>query len=302
MRDPDRIKLHLDRLKARAEASHSKLQQKFPHVASKLEKLGFNLKNLRQHAAQVLASAVLATSVIALGPKVMSELKPPAQVRQLEPKEVNSEVKTELSALLNGYKIGAPLPPTVEDKAHDVILQKLGINAVAQLEGNHLNTSYGYMGAEQHLPRYPGDTVSQHDEFLQSGITPGLGGWGYFAQSKNQMTEDAFLREKYYVAVQTLYLPNWNKDLKYLVNWYRYRKVLVVNPNNGRSIVAVVGDAGPAAWTGKQFGGSPEVMAHLGLNVGKQKGAVLMFFVDDQNKPLALGPVMPSSGVYLTKK
>jgi len=58
-----------------------------------------------------------------------------------------------------------------------------------------------------------------------------------------------------------------------------------------RSVAAVVADAGPANWTGKHYGGSPEVMAYLGLNVGMQKGAVVLFFVDDANNEIPLGPV-----------
>jgi len=46
------------------------------------------------------------------------------------------------------------------------------------------------MGAEQHLPRYPGDTVYEHRDLIEKGITPGLGGWGYFAPSRNQMTPE----------------------------------------------------------------------------------------------------------------
>lgn len=50
----------------------------------------------------------------------------------------------------------------------------------------------------------------------------------------------------------------------YLRDWYKHRKVLIVNTENGNAVVAAIGDSGPAAWTGKQFGGSPEVMEHLG--------------------------------------
>jgi len=141
------------------------------------------------------------------------------------------------------------------------------------------------------LPRYPGDTVSQHDEYQKSGITPGLGSWGYFARSKSELTEDLEQKEKYYVAVQTLYLSDWPTRFKYLRDWYKYRKVVVVNPINGKSVVAVIADAGPASWTGKHFGGSPEVMAYLGLNVGMQKGPVVLYFVDDPEDEVSLGPL-----------
>ena len=56
-------------------------------------------------------------------------------------------------------------------------------------------------------------------------------------------------------------------------------------------MVCDVGDAGPAEWTGKQFGGSPEVMKELNLHQGPRKGLVLMLFVDDQNNEVPLGPI-----------
>ncbi len=75
-----------------------------------------------------------------------------------------------------------------------------------------------------------------------------------------------------------------------------------MNPKNGKSAVAVIGDAGPAAWTGKSFGGSPELMAHLELKDGKQKGAVVLFFIDDQDRAVALGPVTQPVSAFIAQK
>ena len=158
------------------------------------------------------------------------------------------------------------------------------------MEGEHLNTTYGYIGAEQHLPRFPGDTVSAHDELQHIGITPGRGAWGYFAPSRAQLTDDVIQKEKYYAVVQTMYLPDWERRLTYLRDWYKYRKVIVVNTENGKAVVAAIADSGPAVWTGKQFGGSPEVMNELG-GPRYKKGKVLLFFVDDPQNQVPLGPV-----------
>ena len=105
------------------------------------------------------------------------------------------------------------------------------------------------------------------------------------------MTPDLEAREKYYVAVQTLYLPDWSARLAYLRDWYKFRKMVVVNPRNGRVVVADIADSGPSWWTGKKFGGSPEVMDYLQLQDGRQKGAVVMFFVDDPQNQVPLGPL-----------
>lgn len=69
--------------------------------------------------------------------------------------------------------------------------------------------------------------------------------------------------------------------------------MLVFNPNTGRAVVAVIGDAGPAVWTNKQLGGSPEVMKHLERVDGKAKGKVLYFFIDDPEDKIPLGPIDP---------
>jgi len=183
------------------------------------------------------------------------------------------------------------LDPSAETQISDLISSSFGIKASSTLENQRLNHSLGWIGYEQHLTRFPGDNISQHDAELQSGLAPGRGAWGYFTSSKNTLAQQDILREKYYVAVQTLYIPTWKQDLAFLRDWYKYRKVLVVNVDNGSSVVAVVGDAGPAAWTGKQFGGSPEVMRTLDLTGKKSKGKVLLYFVDDPQNQVPLGPV-----------
>ena len=85
-------------------------------------------------------------------------------------------------------------------------------------------------------------------------------------------------------------MPEWNSRFRYLRDWYKYRKVLIVNTDNGKAVVTAIADSGPAAWTGKHFGGSPEVMMHLG-GPRYKNGPVLFFFVDDPENKVPLGPV-----------
>ena len=98
-------------------------------------------------------------------------------------------------------------------------------------------------------------------------------------------------REKYYLAVQTFLSPGFAERVGEYRDFYRFRKMLVVNPKTGQAVVAVIGDAGPAAWTGKHLGGSPEVMDYLGREDGAKKGPVLYFFIDDAKDTIPLGPV-----------
>jgi len=185
-----------------------------------------------------------------------------------------------------------------ENKVAMILSRDFGFAVSASLDGKQLNTTYGYIGAEQHLARYPGDTLYTHFDnayenahYADSGMAPGLGAWGYFASSKDEMTSEENMEEKYYVAVQTFLAPGYADDPTGYNNFFKFRKMLVVNPENGRAVVAVIGDAGPAPWTGKQLGGSPEVMEYLQRVDGAQKGPVLYFFIDDKNNTVPLGPV-----------
>lgn len=185
-----------------------------------------------------------------------------------------------------------------ENKITEVLSNKLGFSVKAQLEGVRLNRSYGLIGGEQHLYRYPGDNVYKHAEntvdwamYGSSGVAPGLGAWGYFSPSEASFTAEDKERERYYLAVPTFLSPGFAENVAKYRDFFKFRKMLVVNPKTGQAVVAVVGDAGPAEWTGKHLGGSPEVMHYVGLAGGPRKGAVLYFFVDDPDNKIPLGSV-----------
>ncbi len=266
-----------------------------------------NLSDLYQTTGRLLTTSSLAGTLLLAGglTSPVTSLPPgEAEVRNLKARLTDEEVAQilvrRLTALLP-EKIGK-FPEDKAKKICDLLYDYLGFKVCFRLEDNELNYFYGWTGYEQHLYRYPGDSLDQHDEELEAGIAPGLGAWGYFADNKEEMTKEAYLREKYYVAVQTLYLPEFQINSEKVYTWYKYRKMVMVNPENGRACVAVVGDAGPAAWTGKQFGGSPEVMKALNLHEGWRKGKVLLLFVDDPENKVPLGPVEPFLSRQLAKK
>jgi len=241
--------------------------------------------DLRQKSTQLLAGAGLVGALLAtpMGPVVAS---PPMQVSE-------QELETNLAKKLSSIVPHQPtkLSPDNAKLIEENIQNTLGVPVKATLNDQSLNHQVGYIGYEQHLKRYPGDTIDQHDDEQIAGIAPGKGAWGYFAPTRQDFTTQDYLREKYYSVAQTLYLQNWNQDFRFLRDWYKYRKILVVNPANGQAVVTVLADAGPANWTGKQFGGSPETMKELDLHQGSRKGLVLFLFVDDPDNLIPLGPI-----------
>ncbi len=297
-----KTKVNTDELRQKLKLKNFELaknfQDRFPDAHSYFLERQIQLDKLRDHSAKLISAGALTGTLF---------LTPPNSINTLpSPKDVISEIKHtgdvyEITGLrkIMTENLKLILPDNVrplernEEKYIEVLIQNLtGIKTRATLEGEHLNTTYGYIGTEQHLRRYPGDTVSEHGsiENQKEGIAPGLGAWGYFAQSKTELTEQLIEIEKWYAVVQTLYLPDWGTRQPYLKNWYKYRKVLIINTNNGKAVVASIADSGPAAWTGKHFGGSPEVMDYLG-GARYKKGPVIIFFVDDPENRVPLGPV-----------
>jgi hypothetical protein len=197
--------------------------------------------------------------------------------QQQEMQSLESFIK-QIGSIISDKKT---LNPQEEQVIADALSKKFGLDLKASLDGNQLNEIYGYMGAEQHLYRWAGDTLAQH-QLQQAGMAPLQGAF------KNFETAD---QEKYYVAVQLHEIPGWNKNWPTLKPWYQYRKVFVYNPATQKGIVAVIGDSGPGKFTGKTFGGSPEVMDYLQMKDGSQKGRAIILFVDDKENKIALGPV-----------
>jgi len=249
---------------------------------------------LKQHliGGLMLASTpfIAATPAAASTPPI--PVPTPVQSSSISRQEVAELLKEKLPPNVR------PLTPSEEEDITSTLSKNLRIKVLPELHGIRLNRSYGLIGQEQHLPRFVGDSISQHFDssddatiYASYGMTPGRGAWGYFANSKAELTPEDNLREKYYIAVQTFLAPGWNEHVSEYKDFFKYRKMLLVNPENGKAIICDIADAGPGESTGKHLGGSPEVMKYLERVDGAQKGPVLYFFIDDSNATIPLGPL-----------
>lgn len=288
--EESRANLKLQQIK-----SKNAFSQKYKHVEKYLKEKGVDPGKIREHSARLIGSGILTGALLFVLPKLAADF--PDKYHVSSQKDDNEKESDGEKTVVNTIKSVLPTHPRPLERSEEKFLEQvfketMKVKSKANLEGEHLNTTYGLIGIEQHLRRYPGDTLDQHETSPQKkeGMAPGLGAWGYFASSKEKLTPELVETEKYYAVVQTLYLPDWNTRQPYLKNWYKYRKVLIVNTVNGKAVVAAIADSGPAAFTGKHFGGSPEVMNHLG-GARYTKGKVILFFVDDPENKVKLGPI-----------
>ncbi len=255
------------RLKKVLENHHKKTIHEFSQKHGKI------LDKLKSKGVILAGAAILVSTMIASTPSIVNAINSRSKEERFGLGDLISRIKS----ILNGRK-------TLDEHEEITIAQTLSsqfnLKLTPNLQGHRLNEIYGYIGAEQHLRRWPGDSLEKHD-VTQAGIAPLRGAFGDFDNEE---------QEKYYIAVQLHELPNWNNRWSTLKPWYQFRKMFVYNPDNGKGIVVVLGDSGPALWTGKTFGGSPEVMKYLERVDGSQKGKVIVLFIDDPENKIALGP------------
>ncbi|MGE5041858.1 MAG: hypothetical protein ACM3IJ_03060 [Candidatus Levyibacteriota bacterium] len=251
-------------------------------------------------AGSLGAMILLTNSLPSLPPKIL----PAVEQHAFAPSSSEFLISDLHSALPSDVR---ELTPEEEKQISGILSRDFNMPISAELQGIRLNRSYGLIGAEQHLALYPGDSVGgghfntdeEFNTFSDSGMAPGLGAWGYFAKSKFDLTQKDKDREKYYIAVQTFLAPGFHDDVKRYIEFFKYRKMLVVNPENGKSMIVDIADAGPGESTGKHLGGSPEVMRYLERVDGAQRGPVLYFFIDDPTDSIPLGPIQPKNQVKI---
>ncbi|OGH17770.1 MAG: hypothetical protein A2868_01085 [Candidatus Levybacteria bacterium RIFCSPHIGHO2_01_FULL_40_15b] len=284
-------KNHYERLRDKWIARHRELQEAF--WAKHGDVINDFINGTKNFAIGSISGLMLLSSPVA-------NLLAPPQTLAIEEKKLPVDKSVFLVSDLSNIlpKEVQPLTQEEEDSVSKILTRDLGFRVTPELQGIKLNRSYGYIGAEQHLACYPGDTMTTHfgdgsdiSKLYSSGMAPGLGAWGYFANSRSELTQKDIDREKYYIAVQTFLAPGFAERTGEHITFFKFRKMLVVNPHNGRAIVVVIGDAGPAEFTGKSLGGSPEVMKYLERVDGRGRGPVLYFFIDDPEDKIPLGPV-----------
>gem|GEM_PF-3905609 len=151
---------------------------------------------------------------------------------------------------------------------------------LSRLEGYDIPATTGKVGREQHLYLTSGGedagthySLSGTPSAAQNGMA---GGYGSFGTSSSPASTD---QERYYINMRWNY-AEWYEDSSTMdsfnrpmtrtrnlnttaKNWHRHKKVIVTNPNNGRQLVVSIEESGPALWTGRVSGLSPEAMSEL---------------------------------------
>lgn len=270
-------------------------EEKHQDVIEWMSSHDFSFEDIRLASQQLLAATSFAGAVALNHPVVDMEIPQAKAAEPVSEPLVDLVTAEEHDSIIQKLQSIVQMPPGHMEPETELYMEQqlsdmLGFEVTAELDGHRLNHSIGIMGGEQHLKRFPTDTLEKHIAVQEAGIAANRGAFGWFTEG-GELTQRSIEREKYYFAVQTMYLPQWNQQHPSLKEWYKFRKMIVINPAEQTAVVGVVGDAGPAAWVKKQFGGSPEVIREAKIWSPKSKGRVLLFFVEDPSDTIPLGPI-----------
>ena len=177
-----RSKLKLKNIEAK-----DSFKKKYPHVDKFFKEKGLEISKLRQHSAKVIGAGALTGTLLFAPPTGIRALPSPQEiVDSLKDLKINNDTPNLPQKLLVDAlkdllpERTRPLDRSEEKSLEQIFENVVGVKTKANLDGEHLNTTYGLIGAEQHLKRYPGDVVPDQ--------APGRGAWGYFASSKAALT------------------------------------------------------------------------------------------------------------------
>jgi len=288
------FKMLSKKLEEKKEVLLEEFKEKHEEVTKWAKKRGIKPEELVRRGARGVAVGAAAGAIVFTS-GFRPSVEPPKQTslnKELERESLFTSIKAKKDVTRQVKKALKGVNYYDEKKVAKILSQVLKIQVKPQLSGIRLNTTYGIMGYESHLTRYPGETLTTHFQtggeykrFAHARMAGGPGAWGYIAPSRNLLTEKNIDRERYYLVAQTFLSPNWGTQG--VKEWFRHRKMVVVNPQNGEVVIGTIEDAGPKSYTGRSFGGSPEVME--ALRFGGGGSGVYMFFVDDPQDKIPLG-------------
>lgn len=273
-----------------------KIARKRKKLVKFVENLGEDFEVLIQRWAKVfLAAGTVTTIFLTSALPITAASIPHVRVENPQTLQGRQVLRQNLISYLEKFGQKRKVNPSI---LASLVSQITGLAVKSSLDGQRLPTISGEIATEKHLQIYPNQSLSNHlpnpesfAKFSWTGISHSPSAWGYFADNKNLTTNDLVEKEKYYLAIQTFAVESWANQWPILKEWYKFRKLLVYNPENGKAVVGVVADAGPATYTRRAFGGSPELMDELGLS-STTLGNVLVFFLDDPDNSVPLGRVL----------
>ena len=191
------------------------------------------------------------------------------------PKSERDEVFAKLAAAAASLTI---LPEKEALYLEQQVSDLLGFEVSSTLEEKKLTCSFGKIQALDVFSlspqAHPEDMVSVRGARIKRG-RPSLG-W-----AKQTEVSDA---NRYLLANHLVLLEDWHHKYAHYKNWYRWRKLLLINPFDRISVVVELASFTLPNPMQYQFGGSPALIRASQAWSPRAQGFVCVFFIPDASR------------------
>lgn len=190
-------------------------------------------------------------------------------------KVMSQITQEELQSVINKLQSILTKPPAILDGETSLYLNQqlselLGLQVSTELDGFQLPYNTGLLKSLKHQKTGPDDTLNNHLNHIEAGISDKRSYFGWLDQEY----------EQYRVSLPLQLISGWVKDSTNISKWYKNRKVVIVNPFEMRAVIANISDVFVGDLLKYQFGASPEVIREGLFWSPKTRGRAAIFFID----------------------
>lgn len=278
-------------------AHYTKLQSLNKEMRSQLLNTYPELSDsLREDAVEQLADMVLqdyGSASYQAKPSVESQVSQSLCSDSNQVHELAWDISVEeFQIVLDKLQAIAQLPPgSPPDETLLYLEQQLsdvfGFTVCSRLRSMTLPIVSGSIFADQHIPTV--NTLLDTNTLThvkEAGSRKHRSALGLERADNGKVSE-----QTYTIGLPLYALPEWSQEHEQLKGTYRNTKLAVINPNDARAVIAMVGDISPTLDTLFQCTGSPAVIRHGLFWSPKANGKCILFLVDDPTNEVPLGVI-----------
>ncbi|MBU0978601.1 MAG: hypothetical protein ABIJ03_00745 [Patescibacteria group bacterium] len=197
--------------------------------------------------------------------------------------EEHAQILQKLATLAQAPAGQAELPDQLyfEQQLSDM----MGLTVTAELENYRLPYTIAHAQALPHYPTHPNDQLSAH-QLEEAGLSQSRSTFGWLTDKDKTYQHEAFG-----VAIPLHKLPDWSTRRSEYLAWFKYRKVVLINPARQKAAVGLITQVGPAHVQRFQVGLSPELIRATQAWHPDSKGKMIILLLDEAGGKSKLGPV-----------
>jgi len=172
-------------------------------------------------------------------------------------------------------------PKLLEDLEMRLYLEQqlsdlLGLTITSELDGHRLPHTMVKIQSRSHQPKVLDDQITHHANIYEAQMGQKRSSFGWSNQDE--------LAEQFGLSLPLYLLKEWQTDYKKTWQWFKYRKVVLINPWKKLAAIAVITDIAPDYTQRYQALSNPELSRQTQLWFPGSQGRACLFLLENPEK------------------